>query len=70
MKRVGTKSEVYLGYAKQTDKGYTKEHFTLSPKGNIVLISSIKTHVKGASFGSFLQHMGMATLPRGRLPGQ
>lgn len=53
MKRVGTKSEVYFGHAKQTKKGERREHLTLSPKGNIVLVSSVKK-VKGASFMSFL----------------
>lgn len=49
MKRVGSKSEVYFGYAKKTKNGETQEHFVLSPKGNVVLKTSIK-HTKGGSF--------------------
>ena len=48
MKRIGSKSEVYFGYAKQTDKGYSREHLTISPKGNVVLKTSFK-HVQGGS---------------------
>jgi hypothetical protein len=49
MKRVGTKSEVYFGHAKETAKGIRKEHLTLSPKGNIILITSLKK-TQGAGF--------------------
>jgi hypothetical protein len=61
MKRVGTKSEVYFGHAKETAKGVRKEHLTVSPKGNIVLITSLK-HVKGGNFLSNFRHF-LAAVP-------
>ena len=52
MKRVGTKSEVYFGHAKKTAKGVTKDELTLSPKGYIVLKSSIKRVEGGSGLGA------------------
>jgi hypothetical protein len=49
MKRIGSKSEVYFGHAKQTKKGETREHLIISPKGNIILKTSLRKTV-GAGF--------------------